>query len=69
MVSATCYGRQLGQYLVVFDERIDPSKSSLKRREPIRGLFCDIEEYLRAVDDSLPLLGEPNCQTADSSSG
>ena len=43
------------QYLVVFDERIYPTEGGLEGREPIGGLFRNIEEYLYAIDDSLLL--------------
>jgi len=43
------------QYLVMLDERIYSTEGGFEGREPIGGLFRDIEEDLCAVDDSLPL--------------
>ena len=48
-------GHPPDQYLVMLDERIHPTEGGLEGREPISGLFCNIEEYLHAIDDSLPL--------------
>ena len=45
---------QLGQYLVMVDERGDSTESGLQWREPIGGLFRNIEKNLRAIEDSLP---------------
>ena len=45
----------VGRDLVMLDERVHPTEGGLEGREPIGGLFRDIEEDLCAVDDSLPL--------------
>jgi hypothetical protein len=50
-VSVARDGRRLGQYLIVFDERVHHSESRLEGRKPIR-LFRNVEEYLRAVRHS-----------------
>ena len=39
----------------MLDERVHATEGGFEGREPIGGLFCDIEEYLCAVDDSLLL--------------
>ena len=49
---------QAARYLVMLDERVYPSEGSLERRGPVRGFFCNIEEDLHAVCDSLPLRWE-----------
>jgi len=41
------------QYLVMPDERVHPTEGGFEGREPIGGLFCDIEEDFCAVNDSL----------------
>jgi len=37
------------------DERVHPTEGGFEGREPTCGLFRDIEEYLCAFDDLLPL--------------
>ena len=54
-MSVVCGGHQLGQYLVMLDEGVHSTEGGLEGREPIGGLFRNIEEDLRAIDDSLPL--------------
>ena len=49
---------QLDEYLVMLDERIHSTEGRLEGREPIGGLFRDIEEDLCGIDDSLPLCCE-----------
>ena len=44
----------LGKYLIVLDECVHPAKSSLERREPIGGLFRDIEKHLHTIRDPSP---------------
>ena len=41
------------RYLVMFDERVHPTEGGFEGREPIGGLFRDVEENLCAVCDSL----------------
>jgi len=48
-------GHPLDSYLIMFDERGHPTKGGLEGREPIRGLFRNIEKYLRPIRDSLLL--------------
>jgi len=43
------------RYLVMFDERVHPTKGGLEGREPIGRLFRDVEEDLCTVNDSLLL--------------
>jgi len=57
-VSIMCGGDQLDEYLVMFDERVHSTEGGFEGREPIGGLFCNIEEDLRAIGDSLPLCCE-----------
>jgi hypothetical protein len=57
-VSVVCDGHQLDQYLIMLDERVHSTEGGLEGREPIGGLFCNIEEDLRAIGDSLPLCWE-----------
>jgi len=57
-VSAVCDGYQLDQYLVMLDERAHSTEGGLEGREPIGGLFRNIEENLRGIDNSLPLCCE-----------
>jgi hypothetical protein len=57
-VSVVCDGYQLDQYLVMLDERVHSTEGGLEGREPICGLFCNIEEDFRAIGDSLPLCWE-----------
>ena len=45
----------LDHYLVVFYKRADSAEGGLEGREPVGGLFRDIEEYLCAIHDPLPL--------------
>ena len=40
---------------MMLDERVHAAESRLEGREPIRGLFRNIQEYLRPIYDSLPL--------------
>jgi len=48
-------GHTLEQYLVMLDECAHPAEGRLKGREPIGRLFCNVEENLRAIRDSLLL--------------
>jgi len=48
-------GHPIDRYLVVLDECVHPAEGGLEGREPIGRLFCDIEENLRAIRDSLLL--------------
>ena len=48
-------GHKLDQYLVMLDERIHSTEGGLQGREPISRLFCNVEEDLHAIGDSLPL--------------
>ena len=48
-------GRPPDQYLVMLDEGVHPTEGGFEGREPIGGLFGNIEEYLYAIDDSLLL--------------
>jgi len=58
-VSVMCDGHQLDwQYLVMFDERAHSTEGGFEGREPIGGLFRNIEEDLGAIGDSLPLCWE-----------
>ena len=57
-VSDVCDGHQLHRYLIMLDERAHTTEGGFQGREPISGLFCNIEEDLRAIDDSLPLCWE-----------
>ena len=57
-VSVVCDGYKLDQYLVVLDERIHSTEGRLEGREPIGGLFRNIEQDLRETNDSLPLCCE-----------
>ena len=57
-VSVVRDSHKLDQYLVMLDECIHSTEGGLEGREPIRGLFRDIEEDLRGIDDSLPLCCE-----------
>jgi len=43
------------RYLVMLDECVYSTEGGLEGREPIGGLFRDVEEDLCAVDDSLLL--------------
>jgi len=43
------------QYLEMPDERVYPTEGGFEGREPIGGLFRDVEEYLCTVSESLPL--------------
>jgi len=64
-VSVVRNGHSLDQYLVMLDERVHAAKGGLEGREPIGGLFRDIQEYLHAIGDSLLLCYEdPNSQRA-----
>jgi len=54
-VSVVCSGGQLDRYLVMLDERVHSTEGGFEGREPIGGLFRNIEEDLRAIEDS-PLL-------------
>ena len=45
-----------GNHLIMFDECAHTSEGRLEGREPIGGLFGNIEEHLCAIYDSL-LLG------------
>ena len=42
----------------MLDERIHPTEGGLEGREPIGGLFRNIEEDLRGIGHSLPLCCE-----------
>ena len=42
----------------MLDERVYSAEGGFEGREPIDGLFCDIEEDLCAVDDSVSLCQE-----------
>ena len=53
--SAAHYTHPPNQYLIMIDEFADPAEGGLEGREPIRGFFCNIEEYLRAIRNSLLL--------------
>jgi len=57
-VSVVRDGHQLDQYLVMLDERAHTTEGGLEGREPIGGLFRNVEEDLGAIDDSLPLCWE-----------
>ena len=57
-MSDVCNDHQLDRYLVMFDESAHSTEGRLERRKPISGLFCNVEEDLRAIDDSLPLCWE-----------
>ena len=52
---AVCDGYQLDQYLIMLDERAHSTEDGLEGREPIGGLFRNIEQDLREISDSLPL--------------
>jgi len=54
-MSVVCDGHRLDKYLVVLDERVHSTEGGLEGREPIGRLFCDVEEDLCAIGDSLPL--------------
>ena len=43
----------------MFDERVHTAEGSFQGREPVGGVFHEIEEYLHAMRDSLPLYWEP----------
>ena len=45
----------LDPYLVMLDERVHAAEGGLEGREPIGGLFRDIEEYLYTICNPLPL--------------
>ena len=49
-------GLPFDRYLVV---RVHEAEGGLQEREAIGGLLRDIEEYLRAIYDPLPLCWEP----------
>jgi len=53
-----CDGYKLDQYLVMLDERVHSTEGRLEGREPIGGLFRDVEQDLRGIDNSLPLCCE-----------
>jgi len=57
-VSVVCDGCKLDQYLVMLDERVHSTESGLEGREPIGGLFRNVEQDLRGIDNSLPLCCE-----------
>jgi len=57
-VSVVCGGDQLDRYLVMLDEGVHSTEGGFEGREPIGGLFRDIEEDLRAIGDSPPLYCE-----------
>ena len=59
-------GHELDQYLVMVDECAHSTEGGLQGREPIGGLFGNIEEDLRAIDDSLPLGWEIQTVRVDS---
>ena len=40
----------------MLDERGHPTKGGLEGRTPVSGLFCDVEEYLRALRESFQFL-------------
>ena len=42
----------------MLDERGDPAEGGLEGREPVRGLFRNIESYLHEICDPLPLCWE-----------
>ena len=37
----------------MLDERVHPTKGGLEGRKPVGGFFRDVEEYLRALGESL----------------
>ena len=57
-VSVAFGGDQLDRYLVMLDEGAHSTEGGFEGREPIGGLFRDIEEDLCAIDDSPPLYYE-----------
>jgi len=57
-MSVVCGGHQMDRYLAMLDEGVHSTEGGLEGREPIGGLFRDIEEDLRAIDDSPPLYCE-----------
>ena len=57
-VSVVCGGHQLDRYLVMLDKGVHSTEGGFEGREPIRGLFRNIEEDLRAIGDSPPLYCE-----------
>ena len=40
----------------MFDERVHSAKGGLEGRKPVGGFFRDVEEYLRALCESLQFL-------------
>jgi len=54
-VSVVCDGHSLDQYLIMLDERAHAAKGGLERREPVGGLFRNVEEYLDTICNPLPL--------------
>ena len=54
-VSVLFGGDRLGRYLIMLDEGVHSTEGGFEGREPIGGLFRDIKEDLRAIDDSPPL--------------
>ena len=53
-----CDGYKLDQYLAMLDERVHSTEGRLEGREPIGGLFRNVEQDLRGIDNSLPLCYE-----------
>ena len=69
-ISAMHDGHPPDPYLAMLDERSHAAEGTLEGREGIGGLFRDIEEYLHAVCNPLPLCWEPpRGQRVDSTEG
>ena len=49
----------------MLDEGVHPTQGSLEGREPIGGLFRDIEENLQAIPGPLPLRWESRLSIKD----
>jgi len=61
--SVVCDGHPLDLYLIMLDERAHAAKGGLERREPVGGLFRNVEEYLYTTCNPLPLCwGTEICQ-------